>query len=156
MALAASAWLALVLSAPVLPVPLAGLMYLAGSLVCHQLPARSFHLFGAQLPVCARCVGIYAGAVAALGVQMFGVRIARGASVRGLRLMLVAGALPTVVTVALEWVTLWKPSNEVRACAGLTLGVALAFVVVEAAAGLHYEPCVPQRPIAPRPPVTPI
>ena len=37
-------------------------VYAIGHVVCHQLPARSFHLWGAQLPVCARCTGIYAGA----------------------------------------------------------------------------------------------
>lgn len=158
MALAAFAWLALVIAAPVLPVPLAGLTYLAGSLICHQLSDRSFHLFGAQLPVCARCAGIYAGVVVALSVQMLGPGAARAAvaPVRGLRIALMAGALPTVVTVVLEWAALWQPSNTVRACAGLALGLALAFVVVEAAAKLHYEPCVPQRRIAPRPPAMPI
>jgi uncharacterized membrane protein len=29
--------------------------------MCHQLPQRSFFVFGAQMPVCARDVGIYAG-----------------------------------------------------------------------------------------------
>jgi uncharacterized membrane protein len=31
--------------------------------VCHQRPERSFVLWGAPLAVCARCTGIYAGAV---------------------------------------------------------------------------------------------
>jgi hypothetical protein len=39
--------------------------YAAGSIVCHQLPQRSFHLWGVQLPVCARCTGIYIGAALA-------------------------------------------------------------------------------------------
>jgi predicted membrane protein DUF2085 len=38
-------------------------VYGIGSLVCHQLPERSYHLWTAQLPVCARCTGIYLGAV---------------------------------------------------------------------------------------------
>jgi hypothetical protein len=37
-------------------------VYLAGGVLCHQLPARSFSLWGSQMPVCARCTGIYAGA----------------------------------------------------------------------------------------------
>src|SRR6185295_1848536 len=36
-------------------------VYAVGSVICHQLPERSFHLWAAQLPVCARCTGIYAG-----------------------------------------------------------------------------------------------
>ncbi|MFL6230270.1 MAG: DUF2085 domain-containing protein [Pyrinomonadaceae bacterium] len=38
----------------------------AGHLVCHQNPARSPHLFGAQLPLCWRCTGIALGSVALL------------------------------------------------------------------------------------------
>jgi uncharacterized membrane protein len=155
LALAALAWLALLLSTPLLPLPGAGLMYLAGALICHQLPERSFHLGVAQLPVCARCLGIYAGAAVCLGVHA----CARGTAWRSLgalRRIVVAAALPTAITVAVEWTGLWHPSNVLRAAAGVVLGVGLACVVVEAAAKLHYEPCVPQRRIAPRPPATPI
>ena len=35
-----------------------------GSLWCHQLPSRSPHLFGVQLPLCWRCTGIFLGALA--------------------------------------------------------------------------------------------
>ena len=38
----------------------------AGSLWCHQIPARSPHLWGAQLPLCWRCSGVLIGAVALL------------------------------------------------------------------------------------------
>ena len=42
----------------------------AAGRVCHQRPERSFHVAGVQLPVCARCTGLYvsgaAGALAAL------------------------------------------------------------------------------------------
>jgi uncharacterized membrane protein len=34
----------------------------AGSFWCHQLPARSPHLWGGQLPLCWRCSGILLGA----------------------------------------------------------------------------------------------
>jgi len=38
------------------------LMYMGGWW-CHQLPARSPHLFGVQLPLCWRCTGILLGAL---------------------------------------------------------------------------------------------
>ena len=41
------------------------LMY-TGSWWCHQLPARSPHLFGVQMPLCWRCTGILFGALALL------------------------------------------------------------------------------------------
>jgi len=34
-----------------------------GSAVCHQMAERSFILQGQQLPVCARCTGIYSGII---------------------------------------------------------------------------------------------
>src|ERR1700753_816474 len=36
----------------------------AGSWFCRQLPARSPHLFGVQMPLCWRCTGILFGALA--------------------------------------------------------------------------------------------
>ncbi len=66
-------WAVLVVAAPWLAtVPAVGGDYLSasayafGALVCHQRPERSFHLAGAQLPVCARCTGLYLSA--ALGI----------------------------------------------------------------------------------------
>lgn len=38
----------------------------AGGLFCHQLPGRSPHLWGAQLPLCWRCAGVALGACALL------------------------------------------------------------------------------------------
>lgn len=155
MALAVCAWLAIIMFAPLLPVPLAGIAYLAGSLICHQLPERSFHIGAAQLPVCARCLGIYVGLGGTLMFRVLGSRVP-GSIVPGSRFALIAGAMPTAVTVALEWLGIWQPSNLARALSGVPLGAVVAFVVVGAVATLHYDPCAPQRPIAPRPPPIPI
>jgi uncharacterized membrane protein len=154
-ALAASAWLALLLLAPLVPAPLAAALYAVGAQICHQRPERSFHLFAAQLPVCARCLGLYAGAA-------FGSTIALASAVRSRitawspRMLLVAASLPTVVTLLAEWSGMWGGSNAVRAAAGLPLGCAVAFVVAQAAATLHYGGCAPRRPIAHNRPPTPI
>src|SRR5207244_1317844 len=45
--------------------------YAIGSGICHQLPARSFHMWSMQMPVCARCSGIYVGAALAATIAMF-------------------------------------------------------------------------------------
>ena len=50
-------------------------VYAVGSLICHQLPERSYHLWTAQMPVCARCTGIYFGAV--LGASAGAIRTAK-------------------------------------------------------------------------------
>jgi uncharacterized membrane protein len=41
-----------------------------GYAVCHRIDARSFHIGSRQLPLCARCSGMYLGAVAGLAYQM--------------------------------------------------------------------------------------
>jgi hypothetical protein len=70
---AAAGWAVLLVAVPFLASrahasPLASALilgvYALGSVVCHQLPERSYHLWAAQMPVCARCAGIYFGAVA--------------------------------------------------------------------------------------------
>jgi uncharacterized membrane protein len=153
LALTAVIWLALLILTSVLPVPIAGMLYALGSRICHQRPERSFHLFAAQLPVCARCVGIYTGAA-------IGSLLALSGSIRerlfpfSPRLLLAAGALPTLMTLITEWSGAWAGGNNVRAAAGVWLGVAIAFVVGRAAATLHYGRCVPRRPIASNRPFT--
>ena len=129
---------------------LAFIVYGAGSFICHQLPARSFHTWSVQWPVCARCTGIYFGAaVAAVLVTVrlkpdptyvpdpthlyVGSGFSRTVgSVARTRALLVLAALPTAVTLIYEWTTGDAPSNTIRALAGAPLGAAVAFVVVEA------------------------
>ena len=144
LAAASSGWTALIVTAPLVPMPAALVAYVLGGMVCHQLPERSFHMAGHQLAVCARCTGIYTGAAVCLCWQW--VRLSRAcgpshgtlpADVRAMRRWLAGGALPTIATVALEQLGLWQPSNLVRATAGVPLGVAVAFVVGRAAT-LHY------------------
>src|SRR5215207_10349032 len=62
----AAGLLALIVGAPLLKaggLP-AGAVYGAFALLCHQIDERSFHLAGFKLAVCARCFGLYAGALA--------------------------------------------------------------------------------------------
>jgi uncharacterized membrane protein len=146
-------FVALLVAAPVLPDAPSAIIYVLASRICHQLPERSFHLAGAQLPVCARCVAIYAGfAAAAFYVWVRRPRLAgfeHGLSSRA-RAALTIGAMPTVLTVVAEWAGVWMPSNGARAAAGVPLGAAVALVSIAALAasgGLHYDECAPRLPI---------
>jgi len=109
-------------------------VYAIGSLVCHQRPERSFWMWSAQMPVCARCAGIYLGA-AAVGVGAFvegagPQRFSRLAQeTRRLRALVLAAALPTAATLLFEWTTGRTPSNLVRAFAGFPLGAVVAWMV---------------------------
>jgi uncharacterized membrane protein len=102
-------------------------LYAAASQICHQRPDRSFALAGMQLPVCARCVGLYfSGALGAAAVWL----AAPGALPQG-RLILAAAAVPTGVTWALEAAGLMGFSNLTRAVAALPLGAAAGWVIVQ-------------------------
>jgi uncharacterized membrane protein len=63
------------------------------ALVCHQRPERSFWIFGYQVAVCARCLGIYLGA--AIGLVL---RTSRGVAVQ----MLVLAAALNLADVVTE------------------------------------------------------
>ena len=152
-ATAAVAWFAFLLVAPMAPAAISATAYALGSLVCHQIPARSFHVGASQLPVCARCIGIYGGA--AVGAVVFAIRTPTGAIERG-RMALLIGALPVAITVALESSGVWAAGNVLRAATGVAMGLAASFVVMGAVPTLHYDECAPRRPIAPSRPRTSI
>jgi uncharacterized membrane protein len=150
-AVSAFAWVALLVTAPRLPTILAAAIYGIGSLICHQRPERSFHLAGAQLPVCARCLGIYVGA--ALGLVVASWRVSNQRRTRRVpAVALLVVALPSIVTLLAEWSGLWNPGNIPRAVAGMILGAGVAVVVVT----LHYDECALRRPIASSPRRPPI
>ena len=99
------------------------IVYGVGSIVCHQLPARSFHLWAAQMAVCARCTGIYVGA--ALGVLPM-----RLPPVRSTFSALAVAAIPTSATLVYEWTGGQMPSNWIRAAAGVPIGFVVAALVL--------------------------
>jgi uncharacterized membrane protein len=141
----ATLWFGLLLSAPLVPAPLGAAIYAIGSLICHQRPERSFWLVGVQLPVCARCLGIYAGVVAgAVAAPVVGL-------VRRPRMPIVLATIPALASLVVEWSGLGTLSNGIRAVTGLVGGGVIAAVVL---ATLHYERCARPRPNAPRRPPT--
>jgi uncharacterized membrane protein len=103
-------------------------VYAFGRVICHQQAARSFLMAGVQMPVCARCTGLYVGA--SLGVAM-----ALAAAGRARRLFrfprraLAIAALPTVLTVVLEVVGRLPDGNLARFAAALPLGAAVAMLL---------------------------
>ena len=52
------------------PVGLLGKADAVGYAVCHRIDARSFHLGERPLPLCARCSGMYLGAMLGLTYQV--------------------------------------------------------------------------------------
>jgi hypothetical protein len=141
-------WLAAVVAAPLLALSgsaaavVAGLVvYRAASVVCHQIPERSFQLATLPLAVCARCLGLYVGAGAAGVAALLDGRRSRllrsGARTlfrpgSGIWMVLVVSAAPTAATWVLEQIEVWPASNAARFVAALPLGFAAAWIVLAA------------------------
>ncbi len=115
--------------------------YRLGSLVCHQQSVRSFRRGGVPMPVCARCTGLYAGAVAgsaaALGWMVAGRlrgRRCRTTLIR-VRVVLVAGAVPTVLLWLGEHALGAAVPGWLRAGGALPLGASVAWLAGVASGG---------------------
>jgi uncharacterized membrane protein len=119
----------LALSRPALAFP-ATLLYDVSSRVCHQRPERSFHLGGVQLPVCARCFGLYASSAIG-GLLAWGSSRAWRHTISRSRALLALAAIPTALTWGLEFAGVFGFSNGSRAAAALPLGLATGWVVVQ-------------------------
>ena len=108
--------------------------YLVGAAVCHQRPERSLHVAGARMPVCGRCTGLYLSAAIGVltGFAWAGARRVRGGRERAAdwRRWLLAAAVPTALTLALEWLGVWVPSNAVRAAAAVPFGATAGALLV--------------------------
>ena len=131
----ALSWVALVLAAPlalahgytVLP----AIVYETAGLICHQRPERSFHLAGIQLPVCARCFGLYAsGAAGAVMACLAGLSGTGRAPTRSAAFAIAAAAIPTALTLIVEWIGLIHPGGLARAIAAVPLGAMAGWLFV--------------------------
>jgi uncharacterized membrane protein len=102
-------------------------IYVVSSTICHRKPERSFHTAGVQWPVCGRCSGLYLGggigALIALAVRRS--RHARHTDAR----LLILTAIPTMITIVLEWPGIYDVANLGRALAAIPLGAAVAVVI---------------------------
>jgi uncharacterized membrane protein len=94
--------------------------------VCHQQPERSFSLWGRQLPVCGRCLGIYLGMLAgALAYPLL-----RRWHMPNWAIL--ASAAPLVAEILAEASGLWPGDNTSRLATGLLLGPAFSVLILDA------------------------
>ena len=110
------------------PTTWTGIVHAIGSRICHQKSERSFHTAGVQWPVCGRCSGLYLAAP--LGA-LFAAARRRRHDVSRTRILLAVAALPTVISVVLEWSGV-PMGNLARFLFAVPLGAAGAFAVVRA------------------------
>ena len=108
-------------------------VFAVGSVICHQLPERSFFLADRQFPVCARCTGLYVSGVAGLAgwwvVKLLGGWRPQPVRPRLATGLLLIGALPTVISYLTGVLGVWDGSNLTRALLAVPLGVTAGAVV---------------------------
>jgi len=128
----ALAFLSLILLAPLALAHgyafLSGLLYQGFSLVCHQLPGRSFHIEGHPLAVCARCFGLYAGFAAGAAAYPLARSLARRDAPP--RAWLIVAALPMAIDFTLGFLGVWENTHFSRALTGALVGAVVPFYVV--------------------------
>ena len=134
---------------------LAGFLYIAppgilskadavGYAVCHRLDPRSFHVDGRQLPLCARCSGMYLGAV--LGMIFLSLRYRHSAGTPPTAVLIVFGIfilafgidgvnsylylMKSVYGSRLAFIpNLYIPNNTLRLFTGSGTGVGMAVAI---------------------------
>ena len=117
-------------------------VYRASSLLCHQRADRSFRIANVQMPVCGRCFGLYAsGAIGALAAWVLGRRRSAPGTLT-VRIVLIAAALPMLLSVGLEWTGFIRGSNVSRFLSALPLGAAAGWLLQQVAVTQPEESCV--------------
>lgn len=109
--------------------PWSAAVYLAASQICHQRPDRSFHTAGVAWPVCGRCAGLYLSAP--LGAWWAWRRSGRSRPTIDAPRLLAWAAVPTALTLGVEWAGVSDPGSMGRFLAAWPLGGALGFVLVQ-------------------------
>lgn len=104
-----------------------------GAVICHQLPERSFFWNGEQLPVCARCAGLYVSAAVgfAAWIAFKTARAWRPLALdpRAALRVLATAALPTAVSYATGVSGAWDGTNLTRALLAIPLGASAGAIV---------------------------
>lgn len=138
------AWLVLVVALLIIgtfllspPWTVLGKAKLIGYAICHQIPERSFHIAGQQLPLCARCTGIYMGALAGFVLmRLWGRQRAAALPPTAVTLTLVGFIALMGVDGVNSYLTffpgvphLYEPQNWLRLTTGTLNGLALSAIV---------------------------
>ncbi len=127
----ALAWLVIIFLAPYLRSRSPGLSLFAYAIFspfCHQIPSRSFFLFGFPIAVCGRCLGTYFGFLGGIvlfplvkGLLNFSLPKAR---------TFVLFSLPIGLDFLGNLFHLWKSSNWIRFATGFIWGIILPFYFI--------------------------
>lgn len=118
------------------PAGLLGKADAIGYAVCHQIPARMYHLDDRPLPLCVRCSGMYLGAMAGL-IYQFLRKPRHGGMLTwksGIPFLILATAwaldgFNSFIHLIPGVTGIYEPSNNLRLITGLGMGTAMAAIV---------------------------
>jgi uncharacterized membrane protein len=106
----------------------AAAIYRAFSILCHQLPERSYFIDGHKLGVCSRCTGLYAGFAFTLLLYPL-IRSLRNAAFPA-RKWLLLGAIPLALDFSVTYFGFWENTHTSRLLTGALLGSVTVFYVM--------------------------
>ncbi len=97
-------------------------------IMCHGLAERSLQLFGTPMPLCARCVGIYAGML--VGILVFwAIPLLRE---RVMRVFVIAAVSPLAIDGLTQLAGLRESTNPLRLATGAIAGMAFGLWILSA------------------------
>ena len=110
-----------------------------GYAVCHRIEVRSFFMGEIQLPLCARCSGMYLGAVVGLVYQWLVGRKRIGmpswqiiVPISIFVLLFILDGLNSFFSLFANWQGLYQPNNVLRLLTGTGMGLAIAVALFPA------------------------
>lgn len=99
--------------------------------VCNQIPERSLFYLGYQMPLCARCTGIYIGfVVATVYVALLHRRFEFSRRALPVALLITSLALPLIIDVATSYTGLRSTTNNIRLLTGLLFGISGGILLI--------------------------
>jgi uncharacterized membrane protein len=134
------------------PVTVLDKSHMIGYAICHQIPARTIHIDGTPLPLCARCTGIYLGALMGLtGLTLL--KRYRFSELPPTRLLLVLVAFIAIMGfdginsyfALLRLPHLYEPQNWLRVTTGTFNGLAMSVIVFPVLGGSLWHASLTKR-----------
>lgn len=120
-----------------------------GYAVCHRIEIRSFHLGERQLPLCARCSGMYLGALTGMVIQFFS---GRRSGFPPVKILIVLGIF--LVFFGIDGVNsylhlfpnmpgIYEPNNFLRLLTGTGMGIGMAAILLPVLHQTYWSHCDP-------------
>ncbi|HEX3052915.1 MAG TPA: DUF2085 domain-containing protein [Aggregatilineaceae bacterium] len=126
-----------------------------GYAICHRIPARSLHVHGRALPLCARCTGIYLGVMTALAVYAGSGRLRSERLPRPRLLVVLALAgVPIAVDGINSYLTffpfyhpIYPPHNTIRLITGVYAGITMFTIILPVYNSTMWSAPRPDAPV---------